>query len=249
MSFQAYFNRRLHDEKVKLGDPVSSGIKLRLNVGSEQVPASVAPTPKIKLNVGGKHPPASQTPSNSNGVSHSHPSPAPPAPPAPPSVAVAQPQTVQHPKLQTALQNPPAHSAQPGPNTPHRPVVPQAGIVSATPPPRTRLDSIKTNGSHSPPPRSVVVRPRSETPLSQSAMPPPTQRLSSTPRPASFSPMPPAQVAPVPGPASTPQISQPPNNYVHHQEPMFRLEGKGKYTPSKGFRHYSDFDSDTVANR
>ena len=38
---QTYFLRRLHDEKVKLGDPASSGIKLRLNLGPEQDRKSV----------------------------------------------------------------------------------------------------------------------------------------------------------------------------------------------------------------
>ncbi|KAF8543405.1 hypothetical protein BDD12DRAFT_820159 [Trichophaea hybrida] len=223
-TLETFFNRRLHDEKVKLGDPVSSGIKLRLNVGPEQAPASVAP--KIKLNLGGKHPPTSQTPSNTNGISHSQPSPAPTAPAAPPNIAATQPQTAQQPKSQTAPQHSPTHPAQQGNNNPHRPIVPPSGIVSATPPPRTRLDSIKTNGSHSPPPGSIVVRPRSETPLSQSAMPPPTQRLSSTPRPASYSPMPPAQAVQAPGPISAPQVFQP--AYVHHLEPTFRSEGKDK---------------------
>jgi hypothetical protein len=57
--------KRVREEKLKLGDPVSSGIKLRFNITAEQAqvapdPASVAPTPvftpipKIKLNVGGK---------------------------------------------------------------------------------------------------------------------------------------------------------------------------------------------------
>jgi len=53
--------KRVREEKLKLGDPVSSGIKLRFNITAEQAQvapdqASVAPTPipKIKLNVGGK---------------------------------------------------------------------------------------------------------------------------------------------------------------------------------------------------
>ena len=69
---QTYFLRRLHDEKVKLGDPASSGIKLRLNLGPEQPPPTA---PKIKLNINSRQAStANQTPSRANGVAHSSPS-------------------------------------------------------------------------------------------------------------------------------------------------------------------------------
>lgn len=220
---QAFFYKRLGEEKSKLGDaapPAQSGIKIRLpNVGAAQPNSTPQAPPKIKLNVGNKQTnhatptrTAEATKPTTNGVRHASPQKrqAPPAAaaasPAPPTISTPQKQARGSPVKRAPVSTAPAQLSAPPPQA--HPLSRSTSATSTTSPVHP-----VTNGVHAATPDAQ--RPRSHTPQSHmspaaaSTMPPPAQRLSVTPRAPSYSPIPSGVASPVGPPTSVPQSMQP----------------------------------------